>query len=139
MTTALIIDGDADARHGLADKLREDGILADLVADAREAIEWLRAAANRYDFVLIDVSAATPGSMALLTWLRTKHPLLAVIVLNRPSGIVSFSAFRLFGSSVPVWQKPLSSSDVHEIKAWTREHFRRGVVAELDTSSPQAA
>ncbi len=139
MMNALIVDGDANARHALAERLQEAGVHSDLVADAREAIEWLRFAAGRYGIVLLDASAGTPGSAAFLTWLRVKHPQLTVLLLNNPAGSAAFEPVAGWFNTAPTWQKPLSDSSLHELGAWAREHFRRGGIAELSASSPQAA
>ncbi len=118
---ALVVDGDAETRHTLADWLRAEGIPTDLVADARAGREWLRFTAPRYRLILLDVGPGTPGGGALLDWLRAESLPLATVVLT---GAVEETTAA--GGTGPRLGKSLAAADYQRFRRLVQAHFRHG-------------
>ena len=126
----LVVESDATARMFAVEALRGEGNAVDEAATAIEALGRVRAAAGRYDAVVLDVHSPEKGGEALVVELRAMYADLPILIAS--SGLADMMRARFAGDRcLAVITKPYDAAMLHA----AFEELRSRCGAGLDMNS----
>ncbi len=118
MSKLCIVDGDESARAFMGRTLRDGGFDVELVDSGCGALE--RAAARRFDLLLLDLALPDLAGLDVLRELREQHPQLRIIVVSAMDDCAT-RVRCLDGGASDFIAKPF---DLPELLARVRVHLR---------------